>query len=94
MKQEPVVTLVVALIAAAGGLLAAFGVDVTGEQIAALSTFAVAAIGLAVFVRSRVTPSKSGRSGDAGQAEPITLLVYVIVAIILVAILLKVLDRL
>lgn len=79
MRQEPVVTLVVALIAAAGGLLAAFGVDVTGEQIAALSTFAVAAIGLAVFVRSRVTPTPKG-SGEKG----LTLVEALIVLLILV----------
>jgi adenine-specific DNA glycosylase len=57
MSQEPVMTLIVSLIAASGALLAAFGVEVTPEQIAALSTFAVAAIGLGLWVRSRVTPT-------------------------------------
>jgi hypothetical protein len=57
VANEPVVALVVALIVAGGGLLAAFGVDVTDAQIAALSTFAVAALGLALYVRSKVTPT-------------------------------------
>lgn len=57
MQKEPVITLVVALIVAAGGLLAAFGVEVTQTQIAAVSAFVVAALTLAFFVRSKVTPT-------------------------------------
>lgn len=100
MKKEPVMTLVVALIAAAGGLLAAFGVNVTDAQVAALSTFAVAALGLGVWVRSKVRPTAKAPAGpqslasERGQAEPFTLLIYVIVVVILVLILLKVLDHL
>jgi len=56
MSNEPVVSLVVGLIATGAALLAAFGVPVTGEQIAALSAFATAAVGVAVYVRSKVSP--------------------------------------
>jgi uncharacterized membrane protein len=99
MKNEPVMTLIVALIVAAGGLLAAFGVNVTDEQIAALSAFAVAALGLGVWVRSKVAPTTKGLTmyrarSDRGQVEPLTLLVYVIVFVILLVVLFKVLDRL
>lgn len=65
MSNEPVVSLVVGLIAATGALLAAFGVDLTAEQTAALSGFAVAALGLAVYVRSRVTPTRKQPKGSA-----------------------------
>lgn len=92
MTNEPVVSLVLGLIAATAGLLTAFGVDLTPEQIAALGTFAGAALGVAFFVRAKVTPTgKLG--GERGQAEPLTLLIYAIVAVILVVLLLKVLDR-
>lgn len=97
MTNEPVMTLVVALIAAGAGLLAAFGVDVTAEQTAALSAFAVAALGLGVWVRSKVFPVARARgklADERGQAEPVTLLIYVIVAVILIVVLFKVLERL
>ena len=94
MTKEPVVTLVVALIAAAGALLAAFGVNVSDAQIAAISAFVVAALTLAFWVRSQVTPTKKVGSGETGQAQPLTLLVYVIVIVILVFVLLEVADRL
>lgn len=58
MGTEPVVSMVVALIVAGGALLVAFGVHVTDEQIAAILTFAVAALALAFWVRSKVTPTK------------------------------------
>jgi hypothetical protein len=58
MSKEPVMTLAVAFIAAACGLLAAFGVDVTPEQAGALGAFAVAALTLGAWVRSMVTPTK------------------------------------
>jgi len=71
MPGEPVVTLVVALIAAAGGLLAAFGVDLSAAQIEALTGFAVAALGLAFYVRARVTPTRKRKAGprSRGPAE-------------------------
>lgn len=94
MTREPVVSLVVGLIVAACALLVAFGVPVTPEQVTALGGFAVAAIGLAVWVRSKVRPTAKGEAGEKGQVEPITLLIYVIVAIILIVVLFKVLDRL
>lgn len=94
MTQEPVVTLVVALIAAAAALLAAFGVDITPEQIAALSAFAAAAIGLAFYVRSKVTPTwklpadretlKARVTGERGTTLVEALLVIFIVLVILV----------
>jgi hypothetical protein len=101
MKNEPVLVLVTALIVAGGGLLAAFGVNVTDEQIAALSAFAVAALGLGVWVRSKVAPvAKDGPDKalarmrqERGQVEPLSLLVYVIVFIILIVVLFEVLDR-
>lgn len=97
MKNEPVMTLVVALIAAGGGLLAAFGVDVTGEQIGAISAFAVAAIGLGVWVRSKVTPTGKqdvSRLGDErGLTEPLTLLIYVVILIVVVIFLFELLGR-
>lgn len=58
MSNEPVVSLVVGLIVAGAALLVAFGVPVTGEQVTALSGFAAAALGVAFYVRSKVTPTK------------------------------------
>lgn len=58
MSNEPVVSLVVGLIAAGAAVLAAFGVPITAEQVAALSGFAAAALGVAFYVRAKVTPTK------------------------------------
>lgn len=66
MKNEPVITMVVALIVAAGGVLTAFGVNVTQGQIVALSGLAVASLTLAFFVRSKVTPT--AKTKEAGHA--------------------------
>jgi hypothetical protein len=60
MKSEPVVTLVLGLVAAGVALLVAFGVDITQAQGAAIGGFVVAALALGVFVRSKVTPTKGG----------------------------------
>ena len=57
MKQEPVVTLVLGLIAAGVALLVAFGVDITPGQAGAIAGFAAAALGLGLYVRSKVTPT-------------------------------------
>ncbi len=65
MSNEPVIALVVALIVAAGGLLVAFGVQVTDAQIGAISAFVVAALTLGFYVRSKVTPTKK-EQGHAG----------------------------
>lgn len=56
IKDEPVVTGVVALLAAAGGMLAAFGVHLTDVQIAAVSQFVQDAFLVAFLVRAQVTP--------------------------------------
>lgn len=56
LKNEPVVTAVVTLLAAAGGLLAAFGVHLTDVQVAAVAQFVQDALIVAFLVRSQVTP--------------------------------------
>lgn len=58
MSNEPVMSLVIGLVTAACALLIAFGVPLTTEQTAAIVAFAGAAIGLGVWVRSKVTPTK------------------------------------
>lgn len=57
VAHEPVLTAIAALLAAAGGLLAAFGVHLTAEQTAAVGAFAAAAVGVAFIVRAHVTPA-------------------------------------
>lgn len=57
MSKEPVVTLVLGLVGAAVALLVAFGVSITEAQCAAIGAFVVAAVGLGLYVRSKVTPS-------------------------------------
>lgn len=57
MKNEPVMTLIVALIIAGAALLVSFGVKLSDVQVLALVNFAQAAIALGVYVRSRVTPT-------------------------------------
>ncbi len=66
MSTEPVVSLILGLIAAGIALLVAFGVDLTTEQIAAITAFATAALGLGVYVRSKVTPT--AKLEEAGRA--------------------------
>lgn len=56
IKNEPVLAAVTALLVAGGTLLAAFGVHLTGVQIAAVSQFVQTAYVLAYLVRSQVTP--------------------------------------
>lgn len=56
IKDEPVVTGVVTLLMAAGGLLAAFGVHLTDVQVSAVTQFVEAAFVVAFLVRSQVTP--------------------------------------
>lgn len=58
MSKEPVVSLVLGLIAAGVALLVAFGVDITAEQAGAMATFAGAALALGFYVRSKVVPAK------------------------------------
>ena len=54
--HNPVMSAIVGLLVAGGGLLAAFGVNLTPAQIAALAEFAQAALALGLLVRSQVTP--------------------------------------
>lgn len=56
VKNEPIVSAVVAVIAASAALLVAFGVPLTETQIGAVSGEAVAVIGLGLLVRAKVTP--------------------------------------
>lgn len=56
MKNEPVLTAATGLVTAGIGLLAAFGVDFTAEQTAAVGGFVAAVYAVALLVRSKVTP--------------------------------------
>lgn len=60
MKTEPLITVasLTALVAAAIGLLVAFGVDLTGDQQTAILGFVavVAPLAVAALARSKVTP--------------------------------------
>jgi uncharacterized membrane protein len=57
MNNEPVLTAITALVAAAFAVLIAFGVDFTTEQVAASVGFVTAVYGVAAIVRSKVTPT-------------------------------------
>jgi hypothetical protein len=57
IRNEPVLAGITALIAAAAGLLVAFGVQLTDVQIAAVVEFAQATYAVAFVVRSKVTPT-------------------------------------
>lgn len=57
MKNEPVLTAVTGLVAAALALLIAFGVEFTTEQTTAILGFVAAVYAVAVIVRARVTPT-------------------------------------
>lgn len=58
MSNEPVIALVLGLVSAAVGLLVAFGVHITEVQAGAVAGFVAAALGLAFYVRGKVTPTK------------------------------------
>lgn len=58
MSNEPVLTAITGLVAAALALLVAFGVDFTTEQTAAILAFVAAVYAVAVLVRSKVRPLK------------------------------------
>jgi hypothetical protein len=64
MKNEPVLTAVIALVAATVGLLVAFGVHVTPEQRSAIEAWVVAAVSVGVYVRSKVTPAAKKASAS------------------------------
>jgi hypothetical protein len=56
IQDEPVVSSVLTMLAAAGGLLAAFGVHLTDIQVAAIVQFVQDAMIVAFLVRAQVTP--------------------------------------
>lgn len=57
MMTEPVLAAITALVAAAIVLLVAFGVNISDDQKEAIGAFIVALYGVAVFIRSKVTPT-------------------------------------
>lgn len=69
IKNDPVVTAVVVLLAAAGALLAAFGVHLTDIQVAAVVQFVQDALALAFLVRSQVTP----KARQASLTRPVVI---------------------
>lgn len=88
MNTEPVIALVLGMIAAGIALLAAFGVNVTEEQTAAIGGFAAAALAFGFYVRSKVTPTAktAGRAGERGLTllEAVIVLLVVAVVVLLV----------
>jgi hypothetical protein len=58
MSNEPVLTAITGLVAAAIALLVAFGVDFTTAQTGAILGFVAAVYAVAVLVRSKVTPTR------------------------------------
>lgn len=59
MKDEPVLTIITGFVTATIGLLAAFGLDFTTEQVTAIAAFVAAAYTMAILIRSKVTPVRS-----------------------------------
>ena len=58
MKSEPVLVAVTAFVAAALTLLIAFDVEITKDQVGAIIGFVAAGYGIALIVRSKVTPTR------------------------------------
>ena len=82
IKSEPAV--VAGLVQAVLALLVAFGLDLTGEQIA--SVLAVTAAGLALFVRSQVTPTRKTPDEQGGtDVLGVALIVLIVVVILILA---------
>ena len=69
IKNEPVMTAILAFVVATIALLVAFGVQVTAEQREAIEGWAGSALILGLVVRSRVTPTRSSVRGPAAAAE-------------------------
>jgi hypothetical protein len=61
VKGEPVLTVITALVVATVALLAAFGLDFTQAQTAAIVGWVAAVYGAAVLIRSRVSPVRRPR---------------------------------
>lgn len=57
VQNEPVLTAITAFLAASIALAAAFGLDFTTEQTAAVLAWVAAAYGIFLLVRSKVTPT-------------------------------------
>lgn len=68
--KEPVMTLVLGLVAAGVALLVAFGVGISPEQGAAIAAFVAAALGLGLYVRSKVSPVKPPEPAYVESSEP------------------------
>jgi uncharacterized protein (DUF697 family) len=66
MSNEPVIALVLGLIAAGIALLVAFGINITEAQAGAITAFAAAALALGFYVRAKVTPTV--KLEEAGRA--------------------------
>lgn len=80
IKSEPAV--IAGLVQATLGLLLAFGVDLSQEQVGAI--MAVTAAGLAFVVRANVTPIPAAKNerGDVGLGEALVLVVLVLLVLI------------
>lgn len=74
VKNEPVISMVLGLVAAAVALLIAFGVHITEVQAGAISGFVAAALAVGFYVRSRVSPTareeRSSWGSEKGEAVP------------------------
>lgn len=57
MRNEPVLTIITGLVGATIALLAAFGLDFTAEQTAAIVGWVAAVYAAAVLMRSKVRPT-------------------------------------
>lgn len=69
VKDEPVLSTITTFVAAAIGLLVAFGVALTAAQIAAIGAFVVALYGVGVLVRNYVWTPKSVANAEAEAFE-------------------------
>lgn len=81
IRNEP--ALLSGLVVVLLNLLAAFGLELNAEQTVAINAFVVA--GLAVLVRSQVTPTRKLDESGAGELKLIVLVVLgVILAVVFV----------
>lgn len=69
MKNEPVLTVVTGLVVATLALLAAFGLEFTSEQVAAIVGWIAAVYAAAVLIRSRVSPVPAAKDARAAVLE-------------------------
>jgi hypothetical protein len=59
IQNEPVLTAIYTLIVAARVMVMAFGVHMTDDQVAATDGFVLAALGLGLIIRNKVTPNRN-----------------------------------